>query len=96
MSASNTNSLGDVIREMLKTYKLETGIRNSRVISSWEKIVGPMIAKHTKHLAVRNHVLFARMDSPALIHELSFARTKIIKALNKEAGEEVIGDIRFY
>lgn len=96
MSASNTNSLGDVIRAMLRTYKLETGLKNSRIIASWEKIVGPMIAKHTRHLAVRNHVLFAKMDSPALIHELSFAKTKIIKSLNKEAGEELIEDIRFY
>jgi len=96
MQDHNTKSLGDALKEMLRELKLETGLKNSNFISSWEKVVGKIIADHTLHLSVRNKTLFAKMDSPALIHELSFARTRIIKALNREAGEAVIDDIRFY
>ena len=96
MSGSNTQSLGEVIKALLKTYKLETGLKNNQVISAWEKIVGTMISRHTKSLAVNNKVLFVKLDSPALIHELSYAKTKIVDSLNKEVGEEVIEEVRFY
>ncbi|MCD4683017.1 MAG: DUF721 domain-containing protein, partial [Bacteroidales bacterium] len=36
-----------------------------------------------------------KLDSPALKNELSFARTKLIKSLNKAVNKEVIQDIKF-
>ncbi len=95
MKRSNEQSIGEVIKEFLKTYHLNKKIDDTRIIHSWEGVVGKMIARHTKNLSIRNGILFVKLDSPALKHELSFARGKIILALNKEAGTEVVKDIRF-
>ena len=41
--------------------------------------------KHTHGLYIRNRILFVKVDSAALRQELSFSRSKIVKALNDEA-----------
>jgi len=40
-------------------------------------------------------VLYVKLDSASLRHELSYARDHLKKQLNKQAGEEVIVDIVF-
>ncbi len=95
MKKSNDQTLKEVINELLKAYKLSDKLKEVRLIDSWEKVVGKLINKHTKNLYIKKKVLFVKLDSAALRNELSYARQKIIKALNKEAKEEVIDDIVF-
>ncbi|MBE9480441.1 MAG: DUF721 domain-containing protein [Bacteroidetes bacterium] len=95
MKKSNDQTLKEVINELLEAYKLGDKLKEVRLIDSWEKVVGKLINKHTKNLYIKKKVLFVKLDSAALRNELSYARQKIIKALNKEAKEEVIDDIVF-
>ncbi len=95
MKKSNDQTLKEVINELLKAYKLGDKLKEMRLIDSWEKVVGKLINKHTKNLYIKKKVLFVKLDSAALRNELSYARQKIIKALNKEAKGDVIDDIVF-
>ena len=95
MKKSNDQTLKEVINELLKAYKLGNKLKEVRLIDSWEKIVGKLINKHTKNLYIKKKVLFVKLDSAALRNELSYARQKIINALNKEAKGEVIENIVF-
>ncbi len=95
MRRSNDQKLSEVIRELLKAYRLDNKLNEVRLIKSWDEVVGKMISKHTKNLYIKRRTLFVTLDSPALKNELSFSRTKIIEALNKEVGEEVIEEIVF-
>lgn len=92
---SNEFKLGDALRQMMKTYKLEGRLKETHLINSWGKVVGRMIDQHTSNLYIKDKKLFVQVDSAALRNELSYAKTKIITALNKEAGGEVIVDIVF-
>ena len=93
MSRSNDQSLGDAIRDFLHSYHLEDKLNEAKVISSWGKIVGPLVEKHTHGLYIRNKILFVKVDSSALRQELSFSRTKIVSSLNNEVKVNVIEDI---
>ena len=95
MKGSNEQSLKEVIDELIKTYKLEDGITASRVINSWEKVAGSMIFKHTEKIFIRKNNLYLKLDSPALKQELSFAKSRIIKKLNKAVDQKLIEDIIF-
>ena len=95
MKTSNDKPLGEVIREMIDTYRLEGKLNEIKVIHSWEKVVGIMIARHTKDLHIRNGKLFVKIDSPALKNELTYSTSVIIERLNKEAGGKVIEEIIF-
>jgi len=52
-----------------------------------------MVAKNTRNLYIRNRILYVRVNSSALRNELHYARSRILKALNKEAGANVIDEI---
>lgn len=93
MPRSNDRSLGDAIREFLHSYHLEDKLNETRAIQSWEKVVGPMVAKHTHGLYIRNRILFVKVDSAALRQELLFSRSKLVAALNEEVKSNVIEDI---
>jgi predicted nucleic acid-binding Zn ribbon protein len=95
MKTSNDKPLGDVIREMIETYRLENKLNELKIVHSWKKVVGDMIARHTRDLQVKNGKLFVKIDSPALKNELMYSSSVIIENLNKEAGSKVIEEIFF-
>lgn len=95
MKRGTERPLKAVIEEFLKTYRLGDKIAETKVMQSWEKVVGTMIARHTRGISIRNKILYVKIDSAALRNEMLFAREKLVKSLNKEAGADVIQDIVF-
>jgi len=95
MKSSNDKTIGEVIRELVETYHLEGKLNEMKVVQSWEKVVGKMIARFTKDIYMKRGKLFVRIDSPALKNELSYNTTMIIERLNNEAGCKVVDDIIF-
>lgn len=85
--------VGEAIREMIEYYNLEGKLHEARIIGSWESIVGTMIARHTTNLYIKRRKLHVVLDSSVIRNELSFARNKIVKLLNKEAGAAVIDEV---
>ena len=95
MSKHNEHTMKEAFEQLLKVYRLDDKIAQSNLISSWEKIMGSVIAKHTKELFLNKKTLYIVLDSAALRNELSLGKTKIITMLNASAGKEVINDIVF-
>ena len=95
MRKSNDQTIGEVIQELISQYKLEGKLNSINIIDSWQDVVGDMISQHTKNLYVKNRILFVTLDSAALKNELSFAKSKIVKALNEKVGTESIKEIVF-
>lgn len=92
---SNEMTLGQAIKELLKTYNLEDKMTEVKLVNSWENVVGKMIAKHTIDIKLKKRKLFVKMDSAAITNELTYAKSKMIKALNKEAGSDILDEIIF-
>ena len=92
---SNEMTIGQAITELLKTYKLEDKMTEVKLVNSWESVVGKMIAKHTVEIKLKKRKLFVKMDSAAITNELTYAKTKMVKALNIEAGADILDEIVF-
>ena len=90
---SNEISLKDAIALLLQNNNLKGKVAETRLLNSWEKIVGKLIANHTTKLFINRSTLFLYLDNAALKNELSYSREKIIKMLNEEAGEELIKEV---
>jgi len=95
MSRYNEYSLKEVIEELLDSYRLKAKIKETRLIHSWEKVCGALINRHTEKLYISNRKLYVKVDSAALRNELAYAKTKLLTALNKSVGEDVIDEIVF-
>jgi predicted nucleic acid-binding Zn ribbon protein len=93
MRSSNDQKLGDAIKEMIKLYHLDEKIDEHLLIRSWEKAVGPMIAKHTTDIYISNKKLVVTINSAPLRQELSYAHTKLIRDLNAMVGSQVIEEL---
>ena len=88
-------SIGAAIKEFFQAYHLEEKVNETQLIHSWEKVLGTLIANHTRDLKIRNKILFVRIDSPALRNELIYQKEKILNSLNGEVNAKVIEDIVF-
>ncbi len=93
MSKTNEQPLGEVIEELLRRYNLKDQWDATRVVQSWENIVGSYIASHTTDIHLNKGVLFVYLDSDALRNELLYAKTLLIGKLNEVAGYNIVDDI---
>lgn len=96
MRRSKEQSIGEVIKELLKNYDITSKFNEAHVITSWDKLMGPSVTKYTVKIEVEKRILFVKLSNAALKQELSYARQKIKKMLNDEVGEEVLLDVRIY
>ena len=92
---SNASSLKDAINHLMETYGLSDKLRETRLINSWETLMGKSIANHTKGIYIKNKKLYLELDSAALREELSYSKEKLLQILNEEAGAEILKDVIF-
>ncbi len=95
MTKSNERPLGEIIREVLKHHRLEDKVTETRLMSSWEKLMGNHIARYTVRMVLRGSHLTVYLRSSVLRDELGFAKTKIIDMINQELGETVVSEVNF-
>tara|TARA_B100001094_G_C17969887_1_gene689774 strand:+ start:193 stop:486 length:294 start_codon:yes stop_codon:yes gene_type:complete len=91
----NQIKLGDALKELMDTYKLNVKMNEVRLYEAWDKILGPTIANHTVSKQLIEGRFIIRLDSAALRNELAFSKSKLIKTLNEELGTEMVKEIMF-
>ena len=91
----NQLKLGDALKELMDTYKLNVKMNEVRLYEAWDKILGPTIANHTVSKQLIDGRFIIRLDSAALRNELAFSKSKLIKSLNDELGTEMVKEIMF-
>ena len=79
----------------LRVQGLETPLLQKRLVESWPLIAGPVVARYTTNVSIRNQTLFVRLSAPALRADLSMRRQEFVKLLNDYVGAQIIADIRF-
>ncbi|MCW5912021.1 MAG: DUF721 domain-containing protein [Cyclobacteriaceae bacterium] len=89
----NTTHIGQAIQKLLQSYHIKSKFDEANLIASWERLVGKVLAKHTKKLHIRNKVLFVELDSPSLKNDLVFHKTRILEIFRNEFGADLITDI---
>lgn len=90
MRKSNTQKIGDVLREYIEHMMIGNKLREVNALKSWEDVMGKAVASRTKSIYIRNKVLFVQLTSSVLRNELLMMRQAIIDKLNERAGAKVI------
>lgn len=92
-SKDNLHPIGEVIRELLNTYHLQTRFEEASVIGSWDRVVGAPVAKRTRQLYIRNRILYIRLDSPSLKNDFLLNKSHVLELLRKEFGPDSVADL---
>lgn len=95
MRRNNAEQIGDVIRYFLRQQGLESPLNEYRLVQAWDDMVGPVIARYTDNLYIKNQTLYVHLTSAVLRQELMMARELLIKNLNRAVGAQVIVNIVF-
>lgn len=95
MKRNNTEQIGDVLRQFLRQQGLETPLNEYRLVDAWKDVVGPVIARYTTNLFIKNQVLYVSLSSSVIRQELMMGREMLIRNLNAQIGSQVIVNIVF-
>ena len=90
---NNQSIVGDILNQIIKTNKLESGLDQVSVVDAWKNLMGNGVNNYTRSVALRNNVLYVELTSAVLREELSYGKDKIIKIINEELGKEVVKDV---
>jgi predicted nucleic acid-binding Zn ribbon protein len=91
----NEQTLKEVLEEFMKSLHVSDKFEEIQIKESWENIMGKMISRHTVSIFLKDKKLYITLDSAALRQELTYAKKKMIKLLNKEMGKAIVEDIVF-
>mgnify|MGYP000708462262 CR=1 FL=1 len=95
MFKRDVQTLADILQKCLRQDGLETPLQQKRLIDSWDKVVGKVIARYTAEKFIKNQTLFVKIN-PALRADLTMMRDRLVKNLNMEVGANIIVDIKFF
>src|SRR5262249_14417494 len=60
---------GELVRAVLTRYGVEGAVREHRLVTEWESIVGPRVAARAWPDGLRHGVLYVRVTNSAWMHE---------------------------
>jgi hypothetical protein len=84
---SNSQTIGEVIRQMILRYRLSDKLVEARFRDSLEQMFGSEIARFVVSIQFARGTATISIRNAALKNELSYSREKLIEAMNSELGE---------
>lgn len=87
--------LGLLIRQFLREEGLETPLNEYRAESSWNELMGDMVARYTRSVNLRGGILYVSIINPALRQNLLMTKSAIIHKINTHVGALVVQNIVF-
>ena len=84
MRKSNQQTIGAVIKKLLKNQKLEGRLQELDVLSNCEEVLGKNLMKYISDLSIKKGSLFIKVKSAVVRNELSYQKSEILKKINQK------------
>lgn len=94
MKRKDAQSLDSVLAEWIRENDLEKPLLEHRVVEHWNEVLGPIVARFSKDIEIKDGMLRVRITNAALRQELFEQRFRLIQKLNDAVGGEAVKDIR--
>jgi predicted nucleic acid-binding Zn ribbon protein len=88
MKRENEESLGSIIRRLIKVHGMEEKLREIKLKTWWAENMGSSINRHTQFLQLKQGHFYIHLSSPSLRQELSYQKESIRLKLNQLFAEE--------
>ncbi len=96
MFRRDVKNIDELINMFLRQEGYETPLLQKRLVDSWDRVTGAVVARYTGEKFIKNQTLFVKITNPALRQDLSMMRSQLVRRLNEAVGSQVIVDIRLY
>lgn len=91
--SSNESSIGDVLKQIIQTNKLQPGMDQVSVKEAWVALMGNGVNSYTKNVVLKGSTLYVELTSAVLREELSYGKDKIIKMINDELRRDIVKEV---
>ena len=91
---SNTSSLDEAIKSLLKAYRLNDKMVELDIVKGWPEIMGPVVAPKTISIKVKNKLLIVELNSSVLREELSYGKAQIVRNVNDFLQQDFLEDVK--
>ncbi len=95
MKRSESEPLKEVLSKYIKVIGGEQKIRQIRLMKNWEQLMGKNINEQTQSIYFKNNIIYLKIRSSVVKHELYMMKTELIKHLVQNIDKIEIKDIVF-
>lgn len=96
MKRTDPKQISSIIDEAMSRAGLTDTLNEQRASAAWIDVVGPSINRYTSRRYIDRGILHVYITSAPLKNELMFNRSKLIDALNRAVGTDVVKEIQFH
>ena len=90
---NNESSIGDVLKQIIQSNKLQPGMDQVSVKEAWVSLMGNGVNSYTKNVTLKGSTLYVELTSSVLREELSHGKSKIIAMINEELRRDIVKDV---
>ena len=90
---NNESSIGDVLKQIIQSNKLQPGMDQVSVKEAWVSLMGNGVNSYTKNVTLKGSTLYVELTSAVLREELSHGKSKIIAMINEELRRDIVKDV---
>ncbi|MBF6609493.1 MAG: DUF721 domain-containing protein [Flavobacterium sp.] len=90
---NNESSVGDVLKVIIESNKLQPGIDQISVKEAWQSLMGNGVNSYTQNVLLKGSTLYVELTSSVLREELHYGKDKIIRMINDELRRDVVKDV---
>lgn len=90
MKRTDTQLIGDVLREFFSRPYIAAKIAEGKLPDAWREVVGERAAAVTTALRLENHILYAHLSSSVVRSELFYRRDAIAAEINRVLGVRIV------
>jgi len=87
--------LGEALKAYLRASGLDTLVRYPGPVKAWQEAVGAEVAEHARVFSFRRGVLEVAVDSSALMNEMEFRRSVLLRAVQARIQRPFVRDLSF-
>ncbi len=95
MPLDTSRKLSEIVMEVLKEDGTSKKMLEHQAQTVWQSVMGPTVNRVTDSVRVSDGVMYVGLNSSVVRNELFRLKSRIISAINKAVGQNVITDIRF-
>lgn len=93
MRRNKTQSLREVIEDLINEYKIGSRLKEASIINVWNSVTGKAISSRTTRVYIKDGILHIYLNSSVVKNELLMLREALKEQLNKRVGETVVKEI---
>lgn len=93
MKKDNQLSIGDAIKQLFHSIRIEDKVAEVRIKELWPTMMGAAIHRYTGEIYFNKGILTIYINSAPLKQDLQFSKQQIIDRVNDELGERVVKEV---